>query len=50
MSTINKPVLHLCSSCVQHFAECLPELIEFGNGFGDDNVIDCSGYIRKKVE
>ena len=35
---------HLCNSCVMHFAECMPEVIEFGKGIGNDNVFGCSDY------
>lgn len=35
---------HLCDYCGNVFPECSQEVIEFGNGFGDDNVIKCSSF------
>jgi len=36
--------IHLCDTCKYVFPECNPEKIEFGDGFGNDNVIECSQY------
>lgn len=36
--------IHLCDSCIYWVPECNPERIEYGDGFGDDNVIECSQY------
>lgn len=35
---------HLCASCKNSFATCLPTIIDFGDGLGNDNVIKCSEY------
>lgn len=39
--------LNKCDSCKLHQAECMTEAkeIKFGNGVGNDNVVECSGYI-----
>ena len=39
--------LHLCDNCENEFATCHPKEIEFGNGFGNDNVIKCLAFKRK---
>ena len=36
--------LHLCDSCGGVFPECMPTHITFGTGFGNDNVVECSGF------
>lgn len=36
--------IHLCDSCKKTFPECEPVESEFGDGYGNDNVIECSGY------
>lgn len=36
--------IHLCDSCVYEFATCEAKNIEFGNGKGNDNVIDCDCF------
>lgn len=33
---------HLCNICSSSFAECKPEILNFGDGLGNDNVIACS--------
>lgn len=40
---INSKV-NMCDKCELCFATCKPELIEFGDGIGMDNVIVCSEY------
>lgn len=37
---------NMCDSCELCIAYCDQEVI-FGNGVGEDNVIDCSGYSPK---
>ncbi len=41
-----KITIHLCNSCVYDYPECpsTPDDMEFGNGFGMDNVISCKRY------
>lgn len=39
--------INLCDTCKDCVPECNPEKIEFGDGIGNDNVIDCSKYIKK---
>lgn len=36
---------NLCDSCALCFADCPAEIV-FGNGIGNDNVIECDVYIR----
>ena len=40
--------LHLCNSCVNSFATCNAKKIVFGFCIGNDNVVACDGYSRKK--
>lgn len=40
--------LNMCDSCRNSPAECEQKLIEFGDGFGDDNVVVCSSYMVKQ--
>lgn len=35
---------NLCDSCVWTMSDCEPDHVEFGDGFGNDNVIECSVY------
>ena len=35
---------HLCLSCVYDYPECSPKKLEFGEGDGHDNVIECDAY------
>lgn len=30
---------NLCDSCIHNFGECLPAKIEYGHGYGEDNVL-----------
>jgi len=41
---------HMCDSCTLNVPECSPYIIDFGNGFGNDNVIKCSAYTGKCSE
>jgi len=36
---------HLCNNCLHVYPDCAAEDIEFGNGPGEDNIIDCSCYL-----
>lgn len=36
--------INMCDTCPNDFAQCTPEVISFGNGYGSDNVIECSSY------
>ena len=42
--TYEKIEKHLCNNCIYNFPECNPKELEFGNGYGNDNVIACSQY------
>ena len=35
---------HLCTTCVYDYPECSPQVLEFGDGVGNDNVIECDAY------
>lgn len=38
---------HLCDSCNKYilfFPNCMPEDVSFGNGKGNDNIIECSEW------
>ena len=36
---------HLCMSCkIQNCPECIPDNVKLGDGFGDDNIIECENY------
>ena len=41
--------INMCDSCIYHFSDCKQDLIEFGNGFGNDNVIICSSYMPQAI-
>jgi hypothetical protein len=43
---------NLCDDCRKNFATCNSEIIGWGNGKGNDNVIMCIGYeqIEKSSE
>lgn len=36
--------IHLCDSCIYAYPDCDADTIEFGNGKGNDNVIECDVY------
>lgn len=39
---------HLCDSClVNNVPECMSDDTEFGDGFGNDNIIQCENYEKK---
>jgi hypothetical protein len=38
-------IRHLCDTCVLEFATCNSNPV-FGTGFGNDNVKDCSSYVK----
>lgn len=40
--------VHMCNYCSNEYPTCNPELIEFGDGIGNDNVIVCSSYMTIK--
>lgn len=42
---------NLCDYCQLHIATC-PKAnhIKFGDGVGNDNVIECSGFILKQID
>ena len=42
--TYEKVEKHLCNNCIYNFPECKPKKLDFGNGYGNDNVIACSQY------
>lgn len=39
---------NLCDTCTDSIAQCFPEIQHFGDNIGNDNIIECSGYIPKK--
>lgn len=39
---------NLCDSCIHNFADCLPAKIEFGHGYGEDNVVLCTAYEKRE--
>lgn len=41
--------LHLCESCTKRYPDCNSDYIEFGCGFGNDNVIGCDAYTNRWV-
>jgi hypothetical protein len=36
--------LHLCAACKLSFASCNSKDVDFGNGIGNDNVIQCAEF------
>jgi len=34
---------HLCDTCLNHIATCKSNIV-FGEGKGNDNVVECDGY------
>ena len=38
---------NMCNSCHNNVPECHPTIIDFGDGYGNDNVIKCNCYSRK---
>ena len=41
--------INMCDTCGLIYPTCHPEIIEFGDGIGNDNVIVCSSYLTKKI-
>lgn len=41
--------IHICNDCgnQKHFPACMPETVQFGNGFGNDNIIACKNHSEK---
>lgn len=39
--------IHLCDTCIYQVPECEPDKIEYGDGFGNDNIIECSQYEKE---
>lgn len=41
--------VHLCDTCVlsANFPTCMPDEVEFGEGVGNDNIIECSKWEDK---
>lgn len=46
-ATNNK--INMCNTCVHCFSNCKQDLIEFGDGIGNDNVIVCSSYMPQAL-
>lgn len=42
--------MNLCDKCAKEFATCKPENVVFGNGVGNDNVVECSGFNGRTCE
>lgn len=40
--------VNMCDYCQNEFPTCDPELVEFGDGIGNDNVTVCSDYIPRR--
>ena len=41
---IEESKVHLCNSCIYDFPTCKTKVTKFGNGIGNDNVIECDCY------
>ncbi len=42
--------VNMCDcDCSHSFATCTPDLVEFGDGVGNDNVVVCSQYETTKL-
>jgi hypothetical protein len=39
--------VNLCDTCIHTIPTCLNDNIKFGDGLGNDNVIECDGYERE---
>ena len=44
MATTESTIQNLCDNCFYEIAECEAKNVKFGNGLGDDNVIECDTY------
>lgn len=40
--------INLCATCTKEIPECNSVKIEFGDGVGNDNVIECDTYEQKQ--
>ena len=38
---------NLCDTCGACFADCDATEVLFGDGVGDDNVVECDAYVEK---
>jgi len=47
-SLIEEHQLHLCIYCSKEFPICNAKKITFGSCVGNDNVLECDGYQKKK--
>ena len=41
--------INLCDDCDYNIAECISGKIVFGDGVGDDNIIECETYDNIKI-
>ena len=41
---------HICNTCQKEFPTCDSKKIVFGNGVGNDNVVNCDAYMKTKTE
>ena len=39
--------INLCDTCMYSFGCCSGDIRKFGDGVGNDNVVECFGYITK---
>ena len=44
--SIRDETINLCNDCGNsaHFPDCIPKNVQFGNGFGNDNIIACRNH------
>jgi hypothetical protein len=47
MRILGNTKINLCDTCVYSIPECRAKEIEFGDGLGNDNVIECDCYKNK---
>lgn len=38
---------HICNTCKNVYPECNADKVEFGNGKGNDNIVNCDCYESK---
>ena len=41
---------NMCESCDWCFAECCAENFKYGEGYGQDNIIECDSYSGSEYE
>ena len=41
---------HMCDTCPQQYPNCDPVVLDFGDGYGNDNIIRCSEYTGPYTE